>query len=71
MIQKTTATVVVLVSVQDVQNEETHFKFAPFEGLPIFGLCAFKNLWAFAYDCIYHNDCIFFSRKFSLVCYMR
>jgi len=35
--------VVVLVSVQGVQNGGPHFQFTRFEGPPIFGLRAFKN----------------------------
>jgi len=35
--------VVVLVSVQGVQNGGPHFKFMRFEGTPIFSLCALQN----------------------------
>ena len=36
--------VVVLVSVQGVQNGAPHFQFTHFEGVPNFSLRAFKNL---------------------------
>ena len=45
--------VVVLVSVQGVQNGSPQFKFTRFEGAPILSLRALKNFWAFVYDCIF------------------
>ena len=64
--------VVVLVRVQGVQNGDPIFNLRAFLGAPIFSICAFKNFWAFVYDCIFIEmiTCCLVENLWSLVCYI-